>query len=158
MKSSYVIANSADLPVLLPMVRAFHEEAHIPFHEIGTVQAVRKLIGYTDLGRIYLILSGDEIEQVVGYVALTRIFSIEFGGLCLFIDEFYLVPSARGQGVGHKILSEMIECEPNSEIRAFLLEVNPDNIAAQKLYRRMGFTARPYNMEYLVVKGLEEKG
>ena len=49
------------------------------------------------LGRAWLI---EEAGQTIGYAVLGLGFGIEYGGADAFVDDLYLVPTARGRGLG----------------------------------------------------------
>lgn len=101
--------------------------------------AVEALLADPALGNIWLITkSGQEI----GYVALCYSYSIEFAGRDAFIDEFYIRPEYRGQGIGFRTL-EVVKSEAGKAgIKALHLEVNDKNAAALVLYEQHGFSIR----------------
>ena len=67
-------------------------------------------------------------------------FSIEHGGRDGFIDDLYLVPAARGMGLGRALLAFAVGEAEKLGIRMLHLEVEPGNDRAHDLYRRNGFT------------------
>jgi ribosomal protein S18 acetylase RimI-like enzyme len=88
------------------------------------------------LGGAWLIESAGE---TVGYLVLTICFSLEFHGRFALLDEFYLVDSARGQGIGTLALGFVEqECRIRG-LKAVRLEVGRTNLRALGLYRRAGF-------------------
>ena len=94
--------------------------------------------------------------MIVGYAALTFFHSLEFAGRCGLLDEFFLQPIYRGQGIGKAALEWICEtAAPKLGVRAIFLEVSPANAAAQGLYRTVGFEARPYNF---MVRMTSQKG
>jgi ribosomal protein S18 acetylase RimI-like enzyme len=88
------------------------------------------------LGRIWLIYSD---ETAIGYVVLTFGFSLEYHGRDAFIDELFLLEAYRGQGIGSKIMQFALDACPALGIHALHLEVEPDNQAGLRLYRKHGF-------------------
>lgn len=79
----------------------------------------------------------------VGYVALSQGHSISSGGPDGFIDDLYLVPAARGRGIGQKVLA-FVEAEARRRgWRAMHLEVEIPNTRAQRSYARFGFQPSP---------------
>jgi GNAT superfamily N-acetyltransferase len=93
----------------------------------------------SSLGRIWLVRCAGE---VVGYAALTYGYSIEFQGRDAFVDELFLVPQARGRGVGSEVLGRVRKEAIALGIVALHLEVARDNGQARRLYERWGFEAR----------------
>ncbi len=78
-------------------------------------------------------------DAVIGYLALTVGYSFEYHGRDAFIDELYLLPSHRGQGIGTCAVQFAIDACRNLGVHALHLEVERENTAAQRLYRRAGF-------------------
>ena len=74
----------------------------------------------------------------VGYVVLTLGFSVEAGGREGCLDELFVVPEARGRGVGRRVLGLVEEEARRLGIRRLFLEVEHGNRAFE-LYRRAGF-------------------
>src|SRR5262249_48231575 len=85
-----------------------------------------------------------EIESgIVGFAIVTFCYSIEFGGRFALIDELYLSPAARGQGVGTEVLRQIEAAMWAKGIGAIRLEVDRTNVGAERLYHRLGF--EPHN-------------
>jgi len=133
------LADPADLDRLLPMVASYHAFEGLETTHEHRARAVAQLLADAHLGRIYLIA---DVGQVKGYIALCFGYSIEFGGLDAFIDEFFLLPSVRGKGIGGQVL-EAVKIEAREVgITALHLEVAHDNGPAKRLYARHGFEPR----------------
>ncbi len=76
---------------------------------------------------------GEVDPEVVGYA-----------GLCDYPDEAFVQtmavgPSHQGQGLGARLLTELLEEAARRGQRRTLLEVRADNEVAQRLYTRHGF-------------------
>lgn len=78
---------------------------------------------------------------LLGYAMVAKSFSTEFGKPCMWIEDIYLKPECRGQGVGMQFMDYMKEKYPDTLQR---LEVEEENETALKLYRKAGFTQLPY--------------
>lgn len=96
------------------------------------------LLSNPDRGRIILI---ERDTDLLGYAILIPYWSNEFGGTLLFIDELYVNPSARGQGIGRAFFA-FIESDRPFNPTALALEVSPTNNRARRLYESIGFTRR----------------
>jgi GNAT superfamily N-acetyltransferase len=68
-----------------------------------------------------------------------EIVSVEHGGLGLWVEELYVVPSARRMGVARALLEKIFRHAIERDVRAIDLEVVPTQIAASALYRALGF-------------------
>src|SRR5690606_9319419 len=108
----------------------------ISFDVSSVTNALSALLAEPTLGRLFVI---EEAGTYAGYLALTFGFSIEYGGRDAFIDEIFLVDSARGRGLGTRAITEAMALCPSFGVRVLHLEVDLENTAAERLYRRLGF-------------------
>ena len=99
-----------------------------------------ELLDSPELGVIAHILEGDALR---GYVVLTWGFDLEWGGRDAFLTELYLLPSARGRGLGRRALPVIEELARRRGARALHLMVRPENQAAVQLYRGAGYSSPP---------------
>ncbi|MGD1907044.1 MAG: GNAT family N-acetyltransferase [Leptolyngbyaceae cyanobacterium] len=133
------LATLSHLPLLLPLVQAFHALEDLETDSASLEKVLQPLFHDANLGGIWLIYHQAELA---GYIALCNGYSIEFGGKDAFIDELYLLPQFRGQGLGTETLA-LIKIEARRlDIRALHLEVAHTNQPAQRLYRRAQFQPR----------------
>jgi ribosomal protein S18 acetylase RimI-like enzyme len=135
-----VCATEGTLADLLPLVAAYHDFEDIDHaaSDIDTVSVLRPLVGDSPHGAVWFI---EKDGQNVGYIAICDSYSIEFGGKTAMIDEFFIVPAARGQGIGRRVLGLLEPLLITRNINVLFLEVSPSNTSAQRLYQQAGFTA-----------------
>ena len=69
-------------------------------------------------------------------IASVSVLAVGEGGL---IEEVYVVPEARRQGVGRTMMSRALEICARSLFKHVMLSVLPDNTEAQALYAGLGF-------------------
>jgi ribosomal protein S18 acetylase RimI-like enzyme len=124
-----------DLPALTRMAIAFNEEDGHPLSRAGR-RALKELCAGTPLGLALMI---EQRKQTVGYIVIGLGFSVEYGGIDGFLDEFYIDPHHRGRGLGTAALTELGKLARRMKIKALHLEAMPANDGAAKLYRRLGF-------------------
>ena len=86
----------------------------------------------------YLFRRGD---AVLGYGMAAKSFSTEFGKPCVWIEDLYVCPEYRGQGIGSGFLGYMARRHPNAILR---LEVEAENERAIAVYEKSGFEVLPY--------------
>jgi ribosomal protein S18 acetylase RimI-like enzyme len=142
-----VPVGAGDRAALEVMVRAYYAEDGLAFDEERQGAALAALLDGDPLGLAWLVRLGDAI---VGYVVVTLGFSLESGGRDGFIDELFIVPAARAQGIGAKVLA-LVEREARTRnLQRLYLEVGHDN-PARGLYRRAGFVD---HQRYLMSKSL----
>ena len=68
---------------------------------------------------------------------------MEYGGITAVVDDFYVRPEARGEGLGKAALAAARRACEELGMRAMRVEVGMDNAAAQTVYRSAGFEALP---------------
>ena len=83
----------------------------------------------------------EEDGVVQGYAMAASSFSTEFGRPCVWIEDLYVRPEYRGEGVGSGFLRFMEERYPEAILR---LEVEEENERAVHVYRKCGFDLLPY--------------
>lgn len=89
------------------------------------------------------ILIMEEDSVTVGYGMLALYWSNEAGGMVTQLEEFYVLPEYRGNNYGNVFLTWLIDNYSSKSAR-FRLEACPDNLSAQKLYRKFGFETLDY--------------
>ena len=135
MRTRLHLCTPEDAERLLPLVAAFHAEEGIGSSEDQREAGVIPLLEGTPHGAAYLI---GPRQAPVGYVVLSFGWSVEFGGIDGFVDEFYIRPGVRGRGMGSEALAALLASLKNSQIKALHLEVDRDSPVAA-LYERLGF-------------------
>jgi ribosomal protein S18 acetylase RimI-like enzyme len=80
-------------------------------------------------------------EELLGYGMAAKSFSTEFGKQCIWIEDLYVLPQYRGQGIGSAFLEYMTKRYPNAILR---LEVEEENQRAIAVYQKSGFEVLPY--------------
>ena len=86
---------------------------------------------------------------IAGYALLCKTWSQEAGGKTVWIDELYVLPEFRGQGIGHEFFDQLQKIEPAARYR---LEIEPDNLRAKALYESMGFEDFDYRQLVMDIK------
>ena len=129
-------ATPADTETLLRMCRDFHIEDGSPLDAAGEATIAHVCAG-EPLAPAYMLEFGG---QPAGFFVLTLGYSVENGGMDGFIDDIYLLPALRGQGLGRTAVQLAVEEARKVGIRALLLEVEADNHRAYGLYLKTGFT------------------
>lgn len=127
----------ADHDLILPMVEDFYQGDAV-LHPVQTEIMERSFRAAAD--PLEPLLRGILIEvdgQPAGYIYITLCYSAEVGGRCVFLEEIYLMPAFRGQGLGGEILAWIESQYPTA--RRFRLEVNDINRSAIRLYEKSGY-------------------
>lgn len=129
-------AGRPDVPSLVELMQAFYAEADFPLASASAANTFEALLGDPRLGGVWVATDGTD---VIGHVVLTVSFSMEYGGLRGFIDDFYVRPAARGRGAGACLLGAVREAAAARGVRALLVETSADNETAVRAYARAGY-------------------
>jgi [ribosomal protein S18]-alanine N-acetyltransferase len=79
--------------------------------------------------------------------------AVAYGGLWVIIDEAHItniavLPDFRGQNIGEKLVNHMMLAARKKGALKMTLEVRVSNIAAQNLYRKLGFEEKGMRKGY----------
>ena len=128
---TYKPLENSDIDCIVLLMRDFYAIDNYPIDLEISKSLFEEFVANEALGKAWLILYNNEI---VGYVILTFIFSFEFQGKIAFLDELYISQNARGKGIGKQTI-HFIKTEIHKlSLKLILLEVEPHNLNAQKLY------------------------
>ncbi|MDU8945668.1 GNAT family N-acetyltransferase [Ovoidimarina sediminis] len=139
MSAALHLAGPEDLGALLPMVTACHDYEDIESDDARREAALAPLLEGSPLGCVYLV---GPRRAPVGYIVITFGWSVEFGGMEGFIDEFFIRENVRGRGMGSEVLLKLIPQLESAGLMALHLEASQDRPRLQKLYARAGFRLR----------------
>jgi ribosomal protein S18 acetylase RimI-like enzyme len=128
-------ATAADLPRLLALMAEFYAESCYPLDREWAAQAFGGLLNDPSRGAVWLL---EEDGVPAGHVVLSVRFAMEFGGLLAYIDDLFVKPAVRRHGLARAGLDVLLEECRRRECRAIHVEVAPDNVAANALYRSYG--------------------
>jgi GNAT superfamily N-acetyltransferase len=131
------LATLTDVDALVGLMRQFYAESNFSLSEQSASRAFEALLDDSRLGQVWMI---EYDGHPAGFVVLTVSFSMEYGGLRGFVDDFFVAPQYRHRGLGHAALEEVKRACRRRGVRALMVETGPDNDAALNAYRRAGFT------------------
>lgn len=98
----------------------------------------------------YIFTDGD---NTVGFAVTNRMMQHEAGGVMVWVEDLYIRPAYRGQGLGSRFLA-WLEEQLRGDAVMLRLETEPENERAQELYYRLGYE----NLNYLqMIKRLDEE-
>ena len=129
--TTYKPLENSQINVIVSMMKDFYAIDNYPIDLEISKKLFQEFVANESLGKAWLIYSNDEI---VGYVILTFIFSFEFQGKIAFLDELYISENARGKGIGKQTINFIKVETLKLSLKLILLEVEPHNLNAQKLY------------------------
>jgi GNAT superfamily N-acetyltransferase len=129
-------AQPAELAPILQLLRTQLEEHDVVLTEQALQHATQGLIEDHALGRILTARLGGEL---VGIAVMSFLWTLEHGGPAAWLDEVYVEPSRRGEGIGRKLVEAAMQVARDSGCIALDLEVDAGHEAAERLYERMEF-------------------
>ena len=132
-------AGQADVPELVGLMGAFYAESGFVLDEEQARTGFEALLADDRLGRIWLIEPDAGADAAEGYIVISFVFAMEYGGVAAVVDDFYVRPEARGQGVGRAALAAARLACLDLGVRAMRVEVGVNNLVAQAVYRGAGF-------------------
>jgi len=129
-------ATAADLEAAIALLHTQLAEHAIALAPAVLARAVRGIERNRDFGRVLVARDGG---RVVGVALLSFLWTLEHGGASAWLDELYVLPEARGRGVGRALARAAIEEAERADCIALDLEVEPGHDAAVQLYDSLGF-------------------
>ncbi|MBL8046649.1 MAG: GNAT family N-acetyltransferase [Anaerolineales bacterium] len=137
----------ADIPTLLKLMEPFTTDGGYPFDEVEATASFNTLLSNPALGGVFL---AEIAGEAAGYVVLTMRFAMEYGGLEGYLDDLYVRPAVRRQGVAHALLEALFADCRQRDVKGVAVEAGQSNHAAQKLYASFGLHGWTDDREVLV--------
>ena len=97
-----------------------------------------------------MLFMAEENNEILG--TLTLVFNKIPTGDKVWIEDVVVDNSARGKGVGIKLLEFAIGYVQSQGIKNINLTSSPDRVAANNLYQKLGFKQRETNVYRLTLK------
>src|SRR4051812_43300018 len=99
-------ARTADIPALVELMSEFYSESNYALDPAWAAASFSQLLRDDARGAVWMARCGTEPS---GHVVLALKHSMEFGGLAGVIDDLFVRPRFRRQGVGSALLSAVFE-------------------------------------------------
>lgn len=129
-------ATADDGEEILRLLEGQFAEHRIPFDPTDAGRAVEGALA--DAGRGIFLVAREE-GSAVGFAYLARNWTLEHGGPCVWLEEMYVLPERRSEGIGKGILEAALGEARKRGCRAVDLEVGEEHLRAERLYERGGF-------------------
>ncbi len=129
----------SDLPQLAEMIASlatFHDD--LP--GVAPRQLARDVLGPCPWFTV--IVAEGARGMLQGYAALMSVGQLQFGARALDMHHLFVVPKARGTGVGTRLVDAAIACARNKRCAYVSVGTHPDNRAAGVFYESRGFNRR----------------
>ena len=133
-------ATPNDAPTLLPLVANYWSFEGIPcFEQERIAVQLTRLLSNPDIG-VGWIATVDGVA--VGYLLAVQVFSLEYLGLTAEVDEFFVLSSQRGKGIGAELLKAAESEFGRRGYTNISLQLSRSNNSAREFYRNLGYTER----------------
>lgn len=137
--------------------RPTFEQLHTDYINEGKLQRESAPDGWIDnvfsqalTGRRYLWVA-EAMGEVVGFCSF-RInpFFVGAADKCMDVQDFYIVPRARGRGLGRELARLAMEEAAKQDAVTVELDVAAGNAGAMQFWERIGFKLRVYSLEMAI--------
>ncbi len=121
--------------------------------DIDAVLCVEESVFSTPWSRSSFETEVDENTLAYYFVAVVDGKVVGYAGMWVILDEAHVtnvavLPAFWGQGIGRKLLTELMECARLRKAESMTLEVRVSNERAKNLYAQMGFVSHGVRAGY----------
>ncbi len=133
------LVTRADLPDLLPLVRAYCDFYDVAPTDEELLTVSRALIADPDREGIQLIARGDGGEAV-GFATVYWSWDTLIAARVGIMHDLFVIPPARGTGIADLLIEACVEeCRRHGAAKLGW-QTAPDNTRARRVYERVGAT------------------
>jgi GNAT superfamily N-acetyltransferase len=127
-------ATSRDAPLIARMLHDFNSEFSDPTP--GTDVLSRRVLAFIESGAMTYLLGGSRPD---GFAQLSFRPSVWADQPVGYLEELYVVPRRRGEGVGREIMNAVLELAREQGAAGMEVVTGEDDTAARSLYESLGF-------------------
>jgi GNAT superfamily N-acetyltransferase len=128
------------MPALVNLVEQYWSFEGIPGFDARRIECLLRAALFTDgRARCWLV---EQAGEVGGYLLAVLVFSLEHGGMMAEIDEFFVAPALRRQGMGAALLTKAEHVLRESGVRRLQLQLGSGNTRARDFYAAHGYGRR----------------
>jgi len=134
-------ATRADVPVIVSLIRelAVYEK----LEHLATATPERLEAQLFGEGSVIECLVGEQDGEPVGFALFFHNFSTFLCKKGLYLEDLFVRPSARGTGMGKRLLQRLAQIAVERDCGRFEWSVLDWNVDAQAFYAKMGATMLP---------------
>lgn len=130
------MATPADADVVARLLHEFNTEYDTPSPGPAVLAArLRGLLAEDDTAAI---LAGDPPDA---FALVTFRPNVWFDGPVALLDELYVAPQRRGQGIGSTIIATLMELARDRQVGLIEINVDEGDVDTQRFYHRHGFSS-----------------
>ena len=129
-------AAEPDVPLILSFIRGLAEYERLAHEVVATEELLRRnLFGERRAAEVLLAFDG---ERAVGFALFFHNFSTFLGRPGLYLEDLFVLPEARGRGVGRRLLAELAAIARDRDCGRLEWAVLDWNEPAIAFYRSLG--------------------
>ena len=129
-------ATSDDVPLVLRFIRALAEYERLPHEVVATEKGLRAtLFGPRPYAEVLFAMVE---EKEAGFALFFHNYSTFLGRPGLYLEDLFVLPESRGQGVGKALLGRLAQIALDRDCGRFEWWVLDWNEPAKEFYRRQG--------------------
>lgn len=133
-------SGASDSCVLLPLISRYWQFEAIPGFDADRIAAaLRRMLSAEELVSGWTAFVDG---TPAGYLLAVYVYSLEHLGMTAEIDEFFVLPEHRGQGLGGRLLAAAEEEFRRRDCTNVSLQVGVNNAPARAFYLRHGYAGR----------------
>ena len=137
MQAAIRLATAADAPAFGRLLHAFNAEFGEPTPDAETI--AERAAPLIESGEVMVLFGGKGPD---GFAQLRFRPSLYTGALDAYLEELYVVPERRGQGLGRALLEAAMRHAKERGAAHIDLGTSEDDTAARALYESAGFVNR----------------
>jgi GNAT superfamily N-acetyltransferase len=139
-------AGKADAPFILKCIKGLAESVGELAHVTATEEALEGALSAEDCRiEAFIARSGN---LPVGYILTYRIFSTFKAQPGCFIEDFYVLPEFRSEGIGRILFSHVMKLAADQGYWGLEWHVNVKNIRAMAFYEKLGAKCSRHKLIY----------
>lgn len=129
-------ANVLDVPIILDLIRALAEYERLPHEVVATEDGLRSsLFGPMPAAEVVIAEVG---ESIAGFALFCHNYSTFLGRRGLWLEDLFVRPACRGQGIGRALLQHLAEVAVARGCGRLEWSVLDWNADAIRFYRSLG--------------------
>jgi len=138
MKTEIRKATVEDVQTILGFMKSFYEYDGLNYDKEKSEATLHEFIK-SKAGSLFVTESSG---KPVGYFCLAYGYSLELHGKDCFLDEIFIIPEYRKQGIGAEVMKFIEDYLKKENFKSIHLIVFEKNILAQQFYIKKGFRTR----------------
>lgn len=138
------LATIADIDMLLPLIQAYR----VFYEQQPAAQCERAFIeGHLRNGTSVIYLA--EIDgEAIGFAQLFKTYSTVYLANVWILEDLFVAPEYRGRRIASKLLARSLDHARTDGASGMFLETAQENLTAQRVYERAGWTREGHFLKY----------